>query len=147
VPDPKNRTPYAIPLTPEAINILRNRLRRQEKKPSPWVFPSRGKTGHITDLKGAWKELLLSAKIENLRIHDLRRTLGSYQAIAGSSLTIIGASLGHKSVQATQIYSRLTLDPVRESVMGATRSIIRASKKKPKVQKPKLLQAAAGGAS
>jgi integrase len=140
VPDPKNRTPYAIPLTPEAIEILRNRLRRQEKKQSPWVFPSRGKTGHLTDLKGAWKKFLERAKVADLRIHDLRRTLGSYQAIAGFSLPIIGASLGHKSVEATKIYSRLTLDPVRQSVMTATRAIKRASKKK-----PKLLAAHVGG--
>ncbi len=52
----------------------------------------------------------------NLRIHDVRRTLGSYQAITGSSLSIIGRSLGHKSSDATQIYARLHNDPVRESM-------------------------------
>lgn len=137
VPDPKNRTPYSIPLTPEAISILRDRSRHRKDERSPWVFPSRGKTGHIVDLKGAWKKLLTRAKIADLRIHDLRRTLGSWQAIQGSSLTIVGASLGHKSLSATAVYSQLTLDPVRESVTQATQAMIAASKKK-----PKLLQAA-----
>jgi len=63
-----------------------------------------------------------------LRIHDLRRTLGSWQARQGASLTIIGKSLGHKSQQATQIYSRLDLDPVRQSVDRATAAIVRASR-------------------
>jgi integrase len=132
VPDPKNRAPYLIPLTPEAITILRNRSRRRKDERNQWVFPSRGKSGHIVELKGAWKKLLIRAKVKDLRIHDLRRTLGSWQAIQGSSLAIVGASLGHKSLSATQVYSQLTLDPVRNSVMGATKAMIAASKKKPK---------------
>jgi integrase len=132
VPDPKNREPYSIPLVPEAITILRDRSRHRKDEQSPWVFPSRSKSGHIVDLKIAWKKLLVRAKVNDLRIHDLRRTLGSWQAIQGSSLSVVGASLGHKSLSATQVYSQLTLDPVRTSVMGATRAIIDASKKKPK---------------
>jgi integrase len=58
--------------------------------------------------------------LKDLRIHDIRRTFGSYQAISGASLHIIGKSLGHKSSQATQVYARLNLDPVRASVEKAT---------------------------
>ena len=36
------------------------------------------------------KKILERAGIEDLRIHDLRRTFGSFQAIGGSSLPIIG---------------------------------------------------------
>ena len=63
---------------------------------------------------------LEEAEIEDLRIHDLRRTLGSYQAATGANGYIIGKSLGHRSQQATAIYARLNLDPVRESVNKAT---------------------------
>jgi integrase len=66
------------------------------------------------------------AGIVGLRIHDLRRTLGSWQAITGASLAIIGKSLGHKSVDATLIYARLSADPVRESVERATAAMIAA---------------------
>ena len=139
VPDPKNRTPYTIALTPEAIKVLESRKARAEKdeksEPSPWVFPSRGRTGHIVDLKTAWKNLLERAGLEgkDLRQHDLRRTLGSYQAAQGTALNIIGKSLGHKSLAATQVYSQLDLDPVRKSVMTATRAILAGAKKKPKL--------------
>jgi integrase len=128
VPDPKNRTPYIVALTPEAVDVLRDRRRRANG--SEWIFPSRGRTGHVVDLKGAWAKLLKRANLkgEDLRQHDLRRTLGSYQAAQGSSLSIIGKSLGHKSIAATQVYAQLDLDPVRDSVMSATRSIIAASK-------------------
>lgn len=58
--------------------------------------------------------------LKNLRLHDLRRTMGSYQAISGASLHIIGKSLGHKSASATQVYARLTVDPVRNAMQKAT---------------------------
>jgi hypothetical protein len=50
-----------------------------------------------------------------------------YQAITGSSLQIIGKSLGHKSHAATQIYARLDWDPVRESVNRATVAMLKFS--------------------
>jgi integrase len=68
--------------------------------------------------------------LKDLRIHDLRRTLGSWQAINGSSLQVIGKSLNHKSLKSTAIYARVDLDPVRESVNRATAAIVNASQKK-----------------
>lgn len=62
----------------------------------------------------------------DLRIHDLRRTLGSWQAKTGASMAIIGKSLNHKSQQATAIYARLDLDPVRQSVNTATKAMLEA---------------------
>ncbi|MFU1519407.1 tyrosine-type recombinase/integrase [Vreelandella alkaliphila] len=62
----------------------------------------------------------------DLRIHDLRRTLGSWQAKHGASLAIIGKSLNHKSVQATAIYARLDIDPVRDSVTRAVDNLLAA---------------------
>ena len=66
----------------------------------------------------------------DIRIHDLRRSLGSWQAVTGASGYIIGKSLGHKSQQATAIYARLNLDPVRASVELATEAMMLASTRK-----------------
>jgi integrase len=63
----------------------------------------------------------------DLRIHDLRRTLGSWQAKTGASLAIIGKSLNHKTHQATAIYARLDLDPIRQSVNTATSAMLEAA--------------------
>lgn len=65
--------------------------------------------------------------ITDLRIHDLRRTLGSWQAKTGASLVIIGKSLNHKTLQSTAIYARLDLDPVRQSVDTATQAMLEAA--------------------
>lgn len=66
-------------------------------------------------------------RIPDLRIHDLRRTLGSWQAKTGASLAIIGKSLNHKSQLTTAIYARLDLDPVRASVNTATAAMMEAA--------------------
>jgi integrase len=66
-------------------------------------------------------------ELSDLRIHDLRRTLGSWQARTGASLAIIGKSLNHKSVQTTATYARLDRDPVRQSVERATSEMFAAA--------------------
>ena len=81
-------------------------------------------------LQGAWKTLLKNADLRDVRLHDLRRTLGSYQTIGGTSLTIVGKTLGHKSHDATQIYAKLNLDPVRDSMEKAV-GLMLASKELP----------------
>jgi integrase len=118
IPDTKNGEPMRIPLIDQALGILNNR--RHIEAESGWVFPSKtSKSGHLKEPKSAWERVLSRAGLKNLRIHDLRRTCASYQAIAGTSLTIIGKSLGHKSPQSTAIYARLSNDPVRKSMQSA----------------------------
>ncbi|CAN5206650.1 hypothetical protein BH10CYA1_BH10CYA1_59160 [soil metagenome] len=56
-------------------------------------------------------------------MHDLRRTLGSYMAMANHSLPIIGKALGHRSTSATHIYARLANDPVRAAMEQAQTNI------------------------
>ena len=125
IPITKNGEPQTIPLIEQAVKLLKNRKKENDKLElqdfqNQWVFPSlTSKAGHLTDPKKGWARILERAEIENLRLHDIRRTMGSYQAITGASLPIIGKSLGHKTSQATQIYSRLNNDPVRQSMEKA----------------------------
>ncbi len=117
-----------MPLAPQALSFLKERYKN---KNCNWVFPSpSSKSGHIEEPKKAWKNLLERAEIEDLRIHDLRRTLGSWQAATGANSFIIGKSLGHKTQHATAIYARLNMDPVRESVNRATDAMFATMEKK-----------------
>lgn len=120
----KSGDPLTIHLTPAAIEIL---VARRELVEGEYVFPGRRETTpHLTDPSPAWRRVLKRAKLEDLRIHDLRRTLGSWQAAAGVSLSVIGKSLGHKNTSTTQIYARLSLDPVRVSVDAAAAAMLKA---------------------
>lgn len=117
-PDSKNGDPQRIPLIEQTQEILSD---MRQYAADDWVFSSRAgsKSGHVEDFHRPWYALLKRAGIENFRIHDLRRTFGSYQAITGSSLQIICKALGDKSQSATLVYSRLTAAPVRESIQRA----------------------------
>ena len=129
----KNGEYQTVTLSPEAVHILVSRAPTAE---SPYVFPGKGKTGHLVEPTKGWRRALAESGIADLRIHDLRRTLGSWQAKTGASLAIIGKSLNHKDVATTAIYARLDLDPVRQSVNTATSAIMEAAGLK-KARKPK----------
>lgn len=180
IPRTKNDDPLIVALSPQAVEILKNRRKATK---SSWVFPSEASAkGYLQDPKKAWQRLLkraelfqlielvggkqkwndkqvatakleaesnLTASLEtyrkkakslkldmsviglpDIRIHDLRRSLGSWQAVTGASGYVIGKSLGHKSQQSTAIYARLNLDPVRESVERATDAMFAAGAKR-----------------
>lgn len=93
------------------------------------VKPGEGLAKALERARKVAKKLKLGhegCRIHDLRIHDLRRTLGSWQAKQGASLAIIGKSLNHKSQAATAIYARLDLHPVRASVNSATAAMLEA---------------------
>lgn len=118
IPVTKNDTSQLVHLHLDLIEILK-RKRKLQGNNSKFVFASHSKKGHVLSFKKGWANLIRSADIENFRIHDMRRTLGSMQAILGASEIIIGKSLNHKSRQATAVYSRLTNDPVKQSMFSA----------------------------
>ncbi len=124
VPKTKAGTSQRIPLSAEVVEILESR-----RNLSDFVFASHGKTGHLTRPGKAWERLLTEAGIEGLTMHDLRRSLGSWQAAAGSSEIVIGKTLGHAAgSRATSVYARLNLDPVRESIEKATTAMLEAGR-------------------
>jgi integrase len=121
IPETKNGKPQRQPLVPEVAAILMERAK--ERTPNGiYVFPSEDSaSGHIEEPKKAFAKVLAVAGLENLRLHDLRRTLGSYQAMNGDSLLIISKTLGHTNVNAksTEVYTRLHQDPIRDSLQRA----------------------------
>lgn len=126
IPHTKNGSPLTVSLTEEVLQILRKR----SSNGSDFVLAGIGKNGHVAEPRKGWQRILKKAGINDLRIHDLRRTFGSWQAKTGASLAIIGKSLGHKSLQSTTIYARLDMEPVRLSMETATKAILQASRRK-----------------
>ena len=70
----KSGIPQTVKLSPEALTVLSNRKPSDTTK---YVFPGKGSSEHLIDPKRGWKRILERGSIEDLRIHDLRRTLGS----------------------------------------------------------------------
>jgi integrase len=124
IPETKNGSPQTIPLVPLALQILdaRSYLRHH----SEFVFPGKGQCGHLVEPKKGWHRILQRAQIQDLRLHDLRRSLGSWQAATGANLSVIGKTLNHKDIKSTSIYARLDLDPVRIAMHTAVDAMLQA---------------------
>lgn len=115
----KNGSPLTIPITTIVRTVLEKRKAAMTVA-SPYVFPANSISGHMSPPNKRWKALLADAEIANLRLHDLRRSLGSWAAMQGTSLPIIGKMLGHKTSQATAVYAHLQFDPVKVAMEMAT---------------------------
>lgn len=115
----KQKKVHHLPLTAPVLAILAEIRTQQGDRPSAWVFPGKSKDGHRNDLRGPWLTALRAAKIDELRIHDLRHSFASTLAGAGFSLPMIGATLGHSRVETTQRYAHLADDPVRQAMTRA----------------------------
>jgi integrase len=113
IPNTKSGNSPLLPLPKAAVAIF-HQLPSQST--SEWVFPGSGNSGHLIEPAKAWQRIRARAGVSDVRIHDLRRTLGSWLASEGYSLPIIGRALNHQNASTTQIYARLQLDPVREAL-------------------------------
>jgi len=112
-----------IPLVLQVLSILRE---RQQNATGEFVFASErdGKHGYFQGTGKAWARILARAGISDLRVHDLRHAFASWQVNTGTSLAVVGASLGHQSSVATSRYAHVAADPVRESVTRATSAML-----------------------
>lgn len=130
--DFKTGKPTSVPLSDDALAILRRR--EVQRGDCPWVLPSeRSQSGHVVEHREAWNRVRKAAGLEDLTLHDLRRTAGSWLADAGVSETLIGKFLGHSpGSKATSVYSRVTLGSVRDEVNRVTAAALTAAKTKRK---------------
>jgi len=103
----KNSSTRHVPLNSEAREILFSWNKQNGSPTSGWVFPSNSSQGHLTELKTAWNRLLIEAKIENFRWHDLRHHFASALVIRGIDLNTVRELLGHGDIKTTLRYAHL----------------------------------------
>lgn len=60
---------------------------------------------HLTYLSSAWRRIRKAAGLEDLRLHDLRRTVGSWLVQGRESLHLVGQVLNHKDTKTTAGYA------------------------------------------
>lgn len=110
----KQKKTEHLPLSELTLALLRHV--KALSGDSVFVFPGRLPGQPIKELKTIWKTLLKEAKIDNVRIHDLRHTHASHLVSSGLSLSIVGKLLGHTQASTTQRYAHLADAPLRQAV-------------------------------
>src|SRR6202011_3791094 len=89
---------------------------------NPFVIPGEKDGQPRVDLKRPLAAVRRAAKLEGVRIHDLRHSFASVGAGASLGLPIIGKLLGHSQAATTHRYAHLDADPLRRAAetIGAT---------------------------
>ena len=124
----KNGDPLVIPLIPRAVEILQRRAENvTDHVAHPWVFSGNTPAGHAGPFRARWPRFLLKAGVSGLRVHDLRRTLGSWMSSTGASTVMTMRALGHKTIDASLVYQRLELTPVRDAMATGISGLLKAA--------------------
>ena len=110
---PKGKEDTSLPLSPEAIDVLKNMPKEFESK---WIFY--GKNGNQRkDFKGAWHRIRAKADLpKNFRLHGLRHHFASSLVSAGIDLFTVQKLLTHKDAGTTQRYAHLSDQKLRDAI-------------------------------
>lgn len=113
IPDTKAGRVHYIPLIEPAYELLKN---MEHATDNPYIFPGHMIGKPLVNISKPWKRICVKASIENIRLHDLRRTVGSWLAQSGESLHLIGKILNHSNQSTTAIYARFAQDQGRQAM-------------------------------
>ena len=110
--EPKGGKTSTIPVSPEALDVLRGLAVR-----SSYVFPGKG-GGQRTDFKGPWKRIRQAAGLPtHFRFHGLRHHFASTLVSAGYDLLVVQKLLTHKDSRTTQRYAHLAPGALKEAAV------------------------------
>lgn len=124
LPETKSGEEQFVALSGPAIGVLQA-IPRMEG--NPYILPGSKKGGHLVNIGHFWRRIRKDAGIEDVRLHDLRRTVGSWMSQSNVDLNKIKDALRHADIATTLIYARLGEDPARDAMEDHGRNILEAA--------------------
>ena len=137
-PETKAGRVHYVPLTSPALTVLKN-LSKEDG--NPYVFPGHRRGRHLVNISKPWDRVRKAAGVEDVRLHDLRRTVGSWLAQSGNSLHLIGRILNHSNQSTTAVYARFGQDVVADALEAHGKHIMAVAGKAPTTEVVDICQA------
>jgi integrase len=81
--------------------------------PSPFVFASASKSGRLADPRSSHEKVLLSAGVDGLTLHGLRRSFSLLGEAAGAPAGAIAQVMGHRPSATAEGYRPRSVDALR----------------------------------
>ena len=113
----------AVRLSPPSLAVLHD-IPRLEGNPCVICGEKAGR--HLVNIEQPWRRIRKTARLDDLRLHDLRHSFASVAASGGQSLIVIGKMLGHSQPATTACYAHLADDPVKAASDAVGRHIAAA---------------------
>jgi integrase len=123
LPETKNGKPHIVPLSRPALRLLKS-LPREDG--NPHIFHGALAGRPLVNISKPWLRIRASAGIPDVRLHDLRRTVGSMLAQGNHSLHLIGRVLNHQDAASTLVYARFGQDHVRAALENHSKGLVRS---------------------
>jgi len=113
---PDTKTGYKrLPFNAEAMHVLHSVPRQLG---NDFVICGDKPGTHIVNLQKSWRRIRAQAKLEDVRIHDLRHTFASHAVMNGTPLAIVSKLLGHSKIGTTMRYAHLADKELAEASEG-----------------------------
>ncbi len=128
IEDTKADRPHYLPLSSAALEVIRT---IPEVEGNPYLIAGDKPGKPVYDLKRSWDRIRTKAKVQDVRLHDLRRTVGSWLAQGGNTLHLIGRVLNHSNASTTQVYARFGQNHVKRALDEHGNRILSAAGKLP----------------
>lgn len=111
----KSGRPQLVTMNAPARQVLKVLFEANNGR-SEWVLPSVSNPKQPISKAGieaAWQKIRIAAQIEDVRMHDLRHTVGTYAGQSGANAFLVRDLLRHKNLAMTGRYVNRADSPVR----------------------------------